>query len=576
MSQKEKLQALGIDLKRITTTGKTLCPKCSHQRRHKNDPCLSVNIPDGTYHCHHCGWKGRALDMAAFERKTYVRPTFVNRTPLSKPWVDWFAARGIRQQTLIDLGVTEGPEWMPGAGGTVSTVQFNYLRGGELINIKYRDALKHFKLSKDAELIFYNLDSLAGQTECIICEGEPDALSWHQSGYPAVVSVPNGASANARMEYLDACFGHFEGMTTIYLSCDDDAPGHALRDELARRLGVERCLKVDFEGLKDANEYLMAYGEERLRGRLAAARAFPIAGVYTVDELWPGVMDIYHNGLPQGAATGDDRFDQHLRFMPGELTTVTGVPSHGKSVFLEQLSLQLCLNAGWKFAIFAPETYPREMFLMRLIKKVIGKPATKANITEADMEKMRDWLQSRFHIIYPEEEGFSLDILLEKARRLVLRYGINGLILDPWNRIENTMPAGYNESKFTAEQLIKIVKFNQHNGVHTFLVAHPTKMPKQADGNFEVPNLYSISGSAHFFNITQNGFTVYRNRVNGHDVTEIHIQKVKWEHLGRKGLLEYRYCPENTRLLAPGECLPSDTASWIPGVADERDRFWVG
>jgi len=39
---------------------KTKCPKCSHLRRHKSDPCLSVSIKsDGVcFNCHNCGYHG--------------------------------------------------------------------------------------------------------------------------------------------------------------------------------------------------------------------------------------------------------------------------------------------------------------------------------------------------------------------------------------------------------------------------------------------------------------------------------------------------------------------------------------
>ncbi|MEM9286757.1 MAG: hypothetical protein AAGA36_00315 [Pseudomonadota bacterium] len=39
------------------------CPQCSHTRKKKKQPCLSVKI-DGRgvmYCCHHCGWKGAKL-----------------------------------------------------------------------------------------------------------------------------------------------------------------------------------------------------------------------------------------------------------------------------------------------------------------------------------------------------------------------------------------------------------------------------------------------------------------------------------------------------------------------------------
>lgn len=575
MEIKAQLQALGIELRRISTTGKTVCPKCSHERKNKNDPCLSVNVQEGTYKCHNCDWKGRVFEKQFFEKKVYVRPVFNNRTDLSVKLVNWFAARCISQQTLIDFKLSESKEWMPGVNKEVNTVQFNYFIGDDLINIKYRDAAKNFKLYKEACLIMYNLNSIKDCTECVICEGEIDAMSWHQAGYKAVVSVPNGASKNQKLEYLDNCIEYFENKTKIFLSSDDDEPGRVLRDELARRLGLEVCFKVDLAGSKDANEYLVANGPESLLECLKTAQAFPITGVYSVADIMPDVMDFYYNGLPEGDRTGDVRLDEYLRFMPGELTMVTGIPSHGKTIFLEDISLKLAINSGWSWGVFSPESHPIALYISRLIKKVVGRKVSVKYITPQDMENVGSWLQDKYHIIFPESEDFLLDTILSKAAQLVKRKGINGLIIDPWNRIEGNMPNGYSESKYTAEQLIKIVKFNQRYGVHTFLVAHPTKMQKDtASGNenYTVPNLYSISGSAHFFNITQNGFTVFKNDKD--KLTEIHIQKVKWEHIGKKGMLQYRYCSENSRLLEPFQTqteirngyAANDCTPWIANI----------
>src|SRR3546814_19414480 len=43
-----------------TKAGKQICPQCSHQRKHKKDPCLSVSAVDGglVWTCPNCGFKG--------------------------------------------------------------------------------------------------------------------------------------------------------------------------------------------------------------------------------------------------------------------------------------------------------------------------------------------------------------------------------------------------------------------------------------------------------------------------------------------------------------------------------------
>lgn len=55
----------------ITTT----CPKCSYTRKHKNEKCLSINIDEGVWNCHHCGesgslktgWKNDAKPLGPIE-----------------------------------------------------------------------------------------------------------------------------------------------------------------------------------------------------------------------------------------------------------------------------------------------------------------------------------------------------------------------------------------------------------------------------------------------------------------------------------------------------------------------------
>lgn len=575
MDNHQLLQNLGIELKNIKTSGKCLCPKCSHTRKKKNDPCLSVDVEKGMYNCHNCAWSGYVMQPEEKSQKVFVVPKFNNRTELSEKAVSWFWKRGISQDTIKDFRLTQSDEWLPQTNQKENCINFNYFRGNELVNIKFRDAKKNFKLVKDAELILYNLDSILDSAEAIICEGEIDCMSWHEAGLKTAVSVPNGASKNQKLEYIDNCFKYFEGKTKIYLSTDNDEPGLALRDELARRLGIEKCFRINFGDCKDANEYLQKYDAAALRLLIDEAKPFPLEGVFTIDDVWDDIDNIYHNGLPTGDKTGDPQLDEHIGFMPGELTMVTGIPSHGKSIYLDQISLGLAINSNWNFGICSPESYPLAFYYTRLIKRIVGKKFSQKNIGQEELTEVRSWVKDRYNIIMPEE-GFSLDNILLRAKHLVLRKGIKGLIIDPWNRIETEMPNNYTEGKFVAEQLTKIIKFARANQVHVFLVAHPTKMSKVmgGNGNYMVPNLYSISGSAHFFNMTQNGFTVFRNYETG--MTEIHIQKVKWEHLGKIGMFEYKYNDENSRFVSQG-IEPND--SWIkpkPLPIPNQEQIFAG
>lgn len=554
----------GIDIGRIKTIGKTKCPKCSDDRKNKSDPCLSIDIDKGVWKCHHCEWAGSIgiKPMKVSNEKNYAKPIFNNRTDLSEGLVNWFFKRGISQQTLIDFKITESEEWMPQVQKKRNCINFNYFRDDELINVKYRDGDKNFKLVKDAELIFYNLDSIKGQKECTLVEGEIEAMSWHEIGIKNVVSVPNGASKGSRLDYLDNCWEYFEDMDKVYLALDDDEAGHALRDELARRIGFDKVLKVTFDGLKDANDLLVSKGKESLLKRLELAEQYPINGIYCVDDVMEDIMDFYHNGLPEGYRTGNPAMDEIIRYELGMFTVVTGIPSHGKSIMLDQIAIGLSLTNDWKFGVFSPESEPMGFYYSRMITRLTGKPFSKNKMDISELNEANSWLRDRFFMVSPESD-FTIDTILEKAISLVRRKGIKGLIIDPWNMIQGTISSGSDNGHIVVQYLNKIKDFAKRWGVHVFLVAHPTKLKKKegAISDREVATLYDVSGSSNFFNLAHNGLTVYRSFDEGYN--ELIVTKIKWQHHGKHGSARFTYCNDNARFVSEGE---DPYRSWISSM----------
>ena len=251
--------------------GKTqgICPLCSSHRQPKNQKakCASYDWDRGLGTCHHCdsSFQLHTYQRKGASEKTYVRPESVEVKPPTSKVIEWFKTRGISQQTLIDLRCGEGPEFMPQTGKTENTIKFNYFMGDQLINVKYRDGRKNFKLYKGAEKVFYNINSIVGYDTCVITEGEMDVLALYEAGIKNSISVPNGATLNSNnLDYLDNCIDYFEDKEKIILAVDSDEAGQALQSELVRRLGAEVCFLVTFEDCKDANEYLIKYGKEKL------------------------------------------------------------------------------------------------------------------------------------------------------------------------------------------------------------------------------------------------------------------------------------------------------------------------
>lgn len=511
----------------------TLCPECSHTRKKSKEKCLGVNLDKKVWRCNHCGWSG----FLKPEKIEYKKPTWHNKTELSDKVVKFFEDRGISQGTLKKTKITESVEWMPKAQKETLTINFNYFRNDELINIKYRGQNKDFKMYKDAELIFYNLDSIKDSDECFIVEGEMDALSLIESGYLNVVSVPNGATLGTNnLTYLDNCFEYFLNKKLIYLALDNDQAGRKLRDELGQRFGLEICKYIEFKDCKDANECLVKYGIQGIIESKNAAKDFPIEGVFTISDIDYEINDLYDFGLDKGVSTGIDGFN--LNFVKGYITTITGIPNHGKSDFLDNICLHLKLNAGWNGAFYSPENKPTQLHFAKIARKITGKSWDgEHRLSKGELNDVKDFLNNSFWFIKPEKD-FTLDSILKSVRQLKQRYGLDFFVIDAWNKLEHKYSES--ETKYVSESLDKLAIFCEVNNVHCFLVAHPRKINKEKDGiKYQVPVLYDIAGSAHFYNKSDNGICVYRDFEN--KKTMVFIQKVKFSHWGEIGCAEFNY-----------------------------------
>lgn len=537
---------------------KVFCPECRDRRHDKRDKSLSINLATGEFNCHYCGFSGCAAEKESWERErpwynsapirrqkpVYKKPTPRPTAPMSARALAWFKSRGISEATLIALKVTEGMEWMPQKNGQANTVQFNYYHNGELVNTKFRTGDKCFKLCKDAELLPYNIDAIKGCKECIITEGEMDALSFYECGRHDVVSVPNGANSN--LDYLDDYIEeYFDDKETIYIASDIDTKGVILRDELIRRFGVERCRVLEYgDGCKDANEHLQKYGRESLLQCIAAAPEIKVDGVFTVSDFEQSLDALFENGMQRGVTVGHENLDELISFETKRLCIVTGIPGNGKSEFIDELAERLNMKYGWRFAYFSPENAPLAYHASKLIEKFTGKHFDRQHLNYAEYRQVKEHLETNFYFISPSD-NYKIDNILDKAKYLVRRRGIKALVIDPYNRIEHEYERGQREDQYISQFLDKLMRFAQINDVLIILMAHPTKLSKNKDGVVEAPTLYDISGAAHFFNKTDFGIVVHRDRVK--DTVEVHVQKVKFRHLGKVGTAYFKYNLNNGR-----------------------------
>jgi twinkle protein len=579
-------EEMGVDVP-LGRTGqwKTFCPKCHSSRKHQQDRSLSVNMDDGVAVCKNIGCEQRyvvdrlgAVDavrdrLDGVAEKQYKKPEPQITYDEIDDWASqWFEnKRGISLRTLKLAQVTSALDWMPGPARECDTIRFNYFDGDELINIKYRGPQKSFKMHSGAKLIFYNLNAIkdAEIDSIVITEGEIDALAYIESDVTNVMSVPNGAQTGKNnLQYLNNCWEWFDpevrkkrglkALKKIVLAVDNDEAGISLRNEFVRRFGAGLCYFVDFGEYKDANELLIEKGKVAVFNTYDKASPVPLVDIKTVDDLMDDIMVLKKTGLHPGIQVGSKEFQRHFSFEGGRLTVLTGVPTHGKSEWLDDTISRLAIFAKWRFGIFSPENYPLELHVAKLVSKLIGKDFNEC--TDMELSEALSFIRDHFIWIDPEDECTTLDNLLKISDSLVQRYGIDGLIIDPWTEVDTE---GRDDTNGVRDSLTKINKYKRRTDVHIFLVAHPTKMQKDDSGRVIVPDLYDVSGSAHFYNKTDGGISIYRDFMK--EIVEVHISKIKFKHLGKLGTVQFKWNPRNGRYqdIVEVESEGWDDSNWL-------------
>ena len=408
-----------------------LCPQCSHLRKKKTDKCLAWNNKDQIAYCHNCGEVFYVYRPN--EAKQYVCPEWKNITSISDDIVKWFTGRMISQKTLNKMKIYSDREFMPQFKKEVTVACFPFFFQDKLINIKFRGLQKSFKQNAGSELIFYNQDALLNFQDIIIVEGEMDALSYIEVGIDNVLSVPAGA--NTKMEYLDNYIELFEKIKNVYIATDQDTKGIELKDELGRRLGPEKCFIVNFKDCKDANDYLIKYGGIALQDTIKEAKPMPIKGIVTAEDISGDVYDLFMNGIDPGLPL-NEKFDEYIKWELGRLAIVTGVPSHGKSEFVDYLITKLNLLYGWKVAFFTPENYPLKYHYAKLYEKIIGKKFSKNTSSEMEYDMAMDYIKDNFFYILNESD-FTVSNVLTASLSLVKTRGIKMVVIDPYNRLDH-------------------------------------------------------------------------------------------------------------------------------------------
>ena len=539
---------------------KVVCPSCGPQRKKKGEKTLSVKVDDDTavYQCWHCQEHGSV--RLGGDRQTSkqvwqadrIKPMAVAAKKkwdaLSQNGIEFLTSRGISQATAQKLGLKSAMTYVQAAGAVVDTIVFPYLNKTEEYAAKLRWTGGKGFTSNGAPASLWNLHNVTKDDWLIITEGEIDAITLVEAGYESATSIPLGAvikvadgeinpEEDGKFRFVWDAKKQIDAASRIVICCDGDGPGQAAAEEIARRIGKDRVWTVEYpEGCKDANDVWIKHGQSGIDDLIGNCTPWPINGLYDSAHFFDQLDEIYENGMGRGESTGYPSLDELYTVSAGMLTIVTGHPSSGKSELVDQIMVNLAQSKGWQFAVSSFENEPR-IHIAKLISKFMGKPfftGPTARMEPEELEIGKDFVRRHFSFIYQADGAMaSMDSILERLKAAVMRYGIRGVVIDPYNYIQK--PHDVTETDWISVMLTRVRLFAQAHGLHVWFVAHPAKMMRSADGKVPAPKGYDISGSAAWFAKADHGLTVHRPDPAKSVASEVYSWKSRFSWLGKQG-----------------------------------------
>jgi twinkle protein len=375
-----------------------------------------------------------------------------------------------------------------------------------------------------------------------ILEGEFDPLACYEAGLRNVLSIPHGAinpgtsGDTTKLAFLGDCEALFRGMKRIVVATDNDGPGKATGDEIARRIGRYRVYRPVYpDGAKDANDVLIDYGAEQLRKLIENSKAEEIPGLSTADAFRGDMMRFRRGEVMQGYSTGYQCLDSIFRITPGVFTSITGHPGSGKSQLVDQIHVNMAQRENWNFASWSRET-PGFIHVAKLIEMFQRKrfhPDMNNVMSEKEIEAGYDKVQKHATFITSDGGPDTMESILERMTGAVMRYGIKSCVIDPYNYVQKNHEIAREDLQIS-EMLTLGTDWAKNHECHIFFVAHPKTTDEQ-----KVPTGSSISGGATFWAKSDFGLTVHRPG-NGR-IAEVHCWKSKHSWLGKIGVCELGY-----------------------------------
>ena len=260
------------------------------------------------------------------------------------------------------------------------------------------------------------------------------------------------------------------------------------------------------------------------------------------------LKELYDSGLPSGDKTGWPAVDELYTVVPGQLTIITGFPGSGKSQWLDALCLNLS-DKGWLFAVHSPENMPKELHLAKWVSQYIRKPFREGRTERLTWDEAKEAmfdLSKHFAFISPKgEEAMNIGQILEAATILFdddFSGMKHGLIIDPWNEVSHSERSQhFSETEYIGQCLSLVRRWARERKTHVWIVAHPQKLKRDDGHKLPIPTPDSISSSMNWWNKADCCLTIHRDQIEGNQDVDVHVQKIRFAHVGRTGVCTLRF-----------------------------------
>ncbi len=300
-------------------------------------------------------------------------------------------------------------------------------------------------------------------------------------------------------------------------------------------------------------------------------------------------LSIYDSGYAQVDGIGVPDLDDKFKPKRGEITVLTGIGNYGKSSFKKWYQAMRILLYGEKFASFAPEDNPPEEYYHDYVEIILGCDCSPSNPNRPSRqvyESVYDLVCKHVFYVYPKDVSPTPQYVMEVFLELIIKENVDGVDIDPFNQMTNNYQNFAGRDKYLEWVLTLFSRFAQINNVYFWIVAHPVKMQKGADGNYPCPDVFDLSDGAMWSNKMDNILVYHRPFAQTdpqNPTCEFHSKKIRRQKVvGKKGFIIFEMLFRTRRFFVNGldplqKCLNDQNIDFKQKAPTQQvlDEGWV-